>query len=182
MSRKYNQAERSPKTQTNPSSRTNVQQRNEESKQTTWPKKIDNIASSKHTASKFIQNLKDGRLGAQNKIPPIPSARSHRDVDGDNVDDNGQDFEVVDEGSLPLKLFAGKKQSLSELSEESMSYIWLRRLKEIFLRMSDGKDEQNDDTFVEFDVSLAKTDLANTCDRYIENERPPLMKKVAYLE
>lgn len=181
MSRKYNQVEKSPKIQTIPNGRTNVQRQNEEFEPTTWPKKIDNIASSRHVGGKWIQNSKDGRSGGQRKLPPIPPARSHRDADDDNGADNEEDFEIVDEDSLPLKLFAGKKQSLSELSEESMSYIWLRRIKEIFLRMGDSKDEQNDDPFVEFDMNLAKTDLANTCDRYIENERPPLIKKVSFI-
>ncbi|CAF4703057.1 unnamed protein product [Rotaria sp. Silwood1] len=129
------------------------------------------------SATISIPKLKGGRLGNKEKIPPIPSGRSHLDDDDGNVDDNEQDFELIDEGSLPLKLFAGKKQSLTELSEESMSFLWLRRFKEIFLRMGDGKDEQVDDPFVEFDMNLAKTDLANTCDRYIENERPALTKK-----
>ena len=84
----------------------------------------------------------------------------------------------MDQAFLPLKLFDGKKQSLRELSEETMSYLWLRRIKEIFLRMADGKDYQDFDRFVEFDMDLARTDLMNTCDRYIENERLALSKKV----
>jgi hypothetical protein len=46
--------------------------------------------------------------------------------------------------------------------------------------MGDGEDEEEDDPFVEFDMNLAKMDLTNTCDRYIENERLALAKKVIF--
>ncbi|CAF2711151.1 unnamed protein product [Rotaria sp. Silwood2] len=155
----------------------NAKQQNGELRQTARQKNVDNAGSSYQSATKFIRNLKGDRLGNKEKLPPIPPARSYFDDDDDDVNDNDQDFELINEDSLPLKLFAGKKQSLTELSEESMSYLWLRRIKEIFLRMGDGKDEQVDDPFVEFDINLGKADLANTCDRYIENERPALTKK-----
>ncbi len=82
---------------------------------------------------------------------------------------------------MPLKLFDGKKQSLNELNAQSMDYIWQRRIKEIFLRMNIGRDDK-DDSFVEFDMNLAKTDLANTCDRYMENERITLTKQVCFFK
>ncbi len=43
--------------------------------------------------------------------------------------------------------------------------------------MADGKDAEKDDPFVEFDMNVAKTDLTNTCDRYIKSERLALKKK-----
>ena len=116
--------------------------------------------------TKLLHNVSTNNLSHKPVIPPISS------------DFNAQDSELVDQAFLPLKLFDGKKQSLRELSEETMSYLWLRRIKEIFLRMADGKDYQDFDRFVEFDMDLARTDLMNTCDRYIENERLALSKKV----
>ncbi|CAF3778658.1 unnamed protein product [Adineta steineri] len=115
--------------------------------------------------------------GSKDVLPPIPAERSSRDNEYNNADDSEEHFGIIDEGCLPLKLFDGKKQSLSELSEESMSYLWFRRIKEIFLRMDDGKDGQEDDPFVEFDMNLARIDLMNTCDQYIENERIAATKK-----
>ncbi|CAF1343170.1 unnamed protein product [Adineta steineri] len=110
-------------------------------------------------------------LGTKEALPPIPPSRANPDNDYDGIDDNVHDFNTIDEDSLPLKLFDGKKQSLDELSEESMSYLWFRRIKEIFLHMDYTKDNQADDPFIEFDMDLARVDLINACDRYIENER-----------
>jgi len=112
-------------------------------------------------------------------LPPITPSKSRQNGEYEKVDDIKPDAEVIEANSLPLKLFDGKKQSLGELNAESMTYIWLRRIKEIFLHMSAGRDDE-DDPFIEFDMNLAKTDMANTCDRYIENERITLTKQVCF--
>jgi hypothetical protein len=180
MPRKNNAVEKSSKFQTTTNNRIDVKPPNEELKKIKRQKNINNIGSVNQPATKFIKKITDGRLANKEALPPIPSARSNYHDDYNNTDNNEQDFETIDEGYLPLKLFDGKKQSLNELSEESMSYLWLRRIKEIFLHMGDGKDEQENDPFVEFDMNLARTDLVNTCDRYIENEQLALAKKVIF--
>ncbi|CAF4071804.1 unnamed protein product [Adineta steineri] len=117
------------------------------------------------------KRFKPNTLGTKEVLPPIPPSRTNLDNDYGDIDDSVQDFDTIDEDSLPLKLFDGKKQSLDELSEESMSYLWFRRIKEIFLHIDYTKDNQADDPFIEFDMDLARVDLINACDRYIENER-----------
>ncbi|CAF3290464.1 unnamed protein product [Rotaria socialis] len=112
-------------------------------------------------------------LSKKNPLPTIPSSKSQLS------DDNSRpDIDVAEDNYLPLKLFDGKKQSLDELNPESMTYIWMRRMKEIFLHMNDGRNNNDEiDPFVEFDMKLAKADITKTCDRYIENERITLTKQ-----
>ncbi|CAF1393835.1 unnamed protein product [Adineta ricciae] len=163
MSQNYKQKEKSSKVLTTTSSRSDIKREQKDGKPTPLPRNTNNIGFK--TASKLITNVSNNSLSHKPVIPPILSGY------------NTQDSELIDQSFLPLKLFDGKKQSLNELSEESMSYLWLRRIKEIFLRLADGKDDRDDDRFVEFDMDLAKIDLMNTCDRYIENERLALSKK-----
>ena len=68
---------------------------------------------------------------------------------------------------LPAKVFKAKKTSVNDLSQAACSYLWFRRIKEIFLVM--GK--QND-AFSRFDMELARTDMIQTCEQYLESERP----------
>ncbi|UJR15007.1 hypothetical protein I4U23_001984 [Adineta vaga] len=68
---------------------------------------------------------------------------------------------------LPTKVFKAKKTSVNDLSQAACSYLWFRRIKEIFLVM--GK--QND-AFTRFDMELARTDMIRTCEQYLESERP----------
>jgi hypothetical protein len=115
------------------------------------------------------------KLQTKESLPPITPRKSQQTDEYDKR----QDVEDIKDNHLPLKLFDGKKQSLDELNAESMTYIWLRRFKEIFLHMNNGEDDTNGtDPFVEFDMNLAKADMADTCDRYIENERFALTKQV----
>jgi hypothetical protein len=74
---------------------------------------------------------------------------------------------------LPLKIFDGTKKAITDVSEQSRSYFWLRRIKEIFLQMG-----TNDKPFVEFDMSLARVDMLTTCDVYLRNDFSKLKKKV----
>ena len=71
--------------------------------------------------------------------------------------------------ALPTKIFQAEKVSVKNLSQGLCSYLWFRRIKEIFLVM--GK--QND-AFTRFDMELARIDMLQTCDQYLENERPRL--------
>ncbi|CAF1503578.1 unnamed protein product [Adineta ricciae] len=129
-------------------------------------------ASTNFSTNDSIKRTPSGRLSTKEILPPIMPNKSQL------YDENDQDVQVTTDKSFPLKLFDGKKQSLDELNAESMTYIWLRRFKEIFLHMNDGEDDHDEvDSFVEFDLNLAKIDLANTCDRYIENERFILAKQ-----
>jgi hypothetical protein len=117
-------------------------------------------------------------LSRKDQRLPIPPDKSQL-VNDDACDDTTPDDEVAEQNSMPLKLFDGKKQSLDELSAESMTYIWMRRMKEIFLHMNNSKNENDEiDPFVEFDMKLAKADIDKTCDRYIENERITVMNQV----
>jgi hypothetical protein len=68
---------------------------------------------------------------------------------------------------LPTKVFKTKKTSVKDLSQAACSYLWFRRIKEIFLVL--GK--QND-AFSRFDMELARTDMIQTCEQYLESERP----------
>jgi hypothetical protein len=69
--------------------------------------------------------------------------------------------------ALPTKVFKAKKTSVNDLSQAACSYLWFRRIKEIYLVM--GK--QND-AFSRFDMELARTDMIQTCEQYLESERP----------
>jgi len=180
MSRKNISVEKPSNNRTTPLASTDVKQQDNRLKQFLGKNNRNNVGPVHKSDSNVTKSSSDDRAKNKDVLPPIPSARSRRDDKYNNTDNNEQDFEVIDEGFLPLKLFDGKKQLLNEISEESMSYLWVRCIKEIFLHMGDGKDEQDDDPFVEFDMNLAKTDMANTCDRYIENERLALSKKVIF--
>jgi hypothetical protein len=68
---------------------------------------------------------------------------------------------------LPIKVFKGKKTSVKDLDQALCSHLWFRRIKEIFLVM--GK--QNDAVSL-FDMKLARTDMIQTCEQYLESERP----------
>ncbi|CAF1076505.1 unnamed protein product [Didymodactylos carnosus] len=81
--------------------------------------------------------------------------------------DNDENYQGKD--CLPLKIFDGTKTSINDLTEASITYMWLRRIKEIFLAMSKRRD---DDPFVEHDLVIAKEDMHQTCTRYIESIRP----------
>lgn len=68
---------------------------------------------------------------------------------------------------LPTKVFKAKKTSVNDLSQAASFHLWFRRIREILLVM--GK--QND-AFSRFDMDLARTDMIQTCEQYLESERP----------
>ena len=180
MSRKSNQTEKSAKSQTSTKDRSHLKLQNDQTGPIPSPRNLNKTGSSFQSAASLVKSIKNNSTRNKAPLPPIQAAGINHDHRSNDLDDDQQDWQIVDESSLPLKLFDGKKQSLSELSEESMSYLWLRRIKELFLHMADGKDEQDNDPFVLFDMNLAKTDLINTCDRYIENERIAVTNKVIF--
>jgi hypothetical protein len=68
---------------------------------------------------------------------------------------------------LPTKVFKAKKTSVNDLSQAACSYLWFRRIKKIFLVW--GKQT---DPFSRFDMELARTDMIQTCEQYLDSERP----------
>lgn len=70
---------------------------------------------------------------------------------------------------LPTRVFLAKRTSVKDLSQSLCLYLWFRRIKEIFLVM--GK--QND-SFTRFDMELARNDMIQTCEQYIESQRPKI--------
>lgn len=84
------------------------------------------------------------------------------------------DFDTDDtENTLPLKTFDGTKRGIIDVSQQSRSYFWLRRIKEIFLKMG-----TIDEPFVAFDMELARADMLTTCDIYLRHDFNKLKNKV----
>ena len=84
------------------------------------------------------------------------------------------DFDTDDtENALPLKVFDGTKRGIIDVSQQSRSYFWLRRIKEIFLKMG-----TTNEPFVAFDMELARTDMLATCDVYLRHYFSKLKNKV----
>lgn len=98
---------------------------------------------------------------------------SHLGKKGDEAVTNVDQKTTNQDNSLPLKIFDGTKKAISDVSEQSRSYFWLRRIKEIFLHMG-----TSDSPFVDFDMSLARVDMLITCDIYLQNDLSKLRKKV----
>ncbi|CAF1599888.1 unnamed protein product, partial [Didymodactylos carnosus] len=71
---------------------------------------------------------------------------------------------------LRMKVFDGAKSSINDLTQASSSYVWLRRIKEIFLVI--GKDES--DPFAIFDKEIARKDMIEACEKYIQSAKPTL--------
>jgi hypothetical protein len=70
---------------------------------------------------------------------------------------------------IPLKIFDGKKVSISELNQASSSYLWLRRIKEIFLVF--GTDAENDPLVIH-DTNYARKEMMETTEIFLENAKP----------
>lgn len=120
-------------------------------------KQSQNRTILKRPTSASMSNTFNPALPQQFGKPPLPAIKSQ--VDTMETDDS----DLV----LPMKVFQAKKTSVKDLSQALCAYLWFRRIKEIFLVM--GK--QND-AFTRFDMQLARTDMIQTCDQYLENERP----------
>ena len=86
-----------------------------------------------------------------------------------NPDSATSNYTPNDEADLvlPTKVFQAKKTSVKDLSQALCSYLWFRRIKEIFLVMG-----RQNDAFTRFDMELARKDMIQTCEQYIESERP----------
>lgn len=94
---------------------------------------------------------------------PLPPITSEQDNLSTTINEPSPDETNL---VLPTKIFQAKKSSVKDLSQALCSYLWFRRIKEIFLVM--GK--QND-AFTRFDMELARKDMIKTCEQYLENER-----------
>ncbi|CAF1457258.1 unnamed protein product, partial [Didymodactylos carnosus] len=70
---------------------------------------------------------------------------------------------------LPLKIFDGKKASISDLNQASSSYLWLRRIKEIFLVF--GTIAENDPLTIH-DTKNAREEMMETTNIFLEAARP----------
>ncbi|CAF3331514.1 unnamed protein product, partial [Rotaria sp. Silwood2] len=74
-----------------------------------------------------------------------------------------------DKMRLPLKIFDGKKASISDLTHASSSYLWLRRIKEIFLMFGTNAE---DDPLIIHDTIYARNEMMETTEIFLENTRP----------
>ena len=108
--------------------------------------------------------------------PPLPAINNQKNIhsvpsnlltDWNVVPPTISSLETEVDLVLPTKVFKGKKTSVNDLSQAASFHLWFRRIKEIFLVM--GK--QND-AFSRFDMELARTDMIQTCEQYLESERP----------
>jgi hypothetical protein len=70
---------------------------------------------------------------------------------------------------LPLKIFDGKKASISDLNQASSSYLWLRRIKEIFLVF--GRNAENDPLVIH-DTNYARKEMMKTTEIFLQNAKP----------
>ncbi|CAF4640431.1 unnamed protein product [Rotaria sp. Silwood1] len=113
---------------------------------------------------------------SQRAKTPLPAINNHQNtksgaaVPSKNMSSTINDS-IRDETDLvlPTKVFQAKKSSVKDLSQALCSYLWFRRIKEIFLVM--GK--QND-AFTRFDMELARNDMIQTCEQYLESDRPKI--------
>lgn len=124
--------------------------------------------------SAALPNSFNPPLSTQSK--PLPAINRQQDGEfirpiSSTVSNSGSTnmFSTSDELDLvlPTRVFKAKKTSVNDLSQAACSYLWFRRIKEIFLVM--GK--QND-AFSRFDMELARTDMIQACQQYLESERP----------
>jgi hypothetical protein len=115
-----------------------------------------------------LSNSFNPPLSKQSKtpLPPINSPENKQPVPLD-VSTTSSSTNDEPDLVLPTKVFKAKKTSVNDLSQAACSYLWFRRIKEIFLVL--GK--QNDG-FSRFDMELARTDMIQTCEQYLESERP----------
>jgi len=125
--------------------------------------------------SAALSNSFNPPLPKQSK-PPLPAINSQQNTQftrpTSSTVSNGASTTIIPTSDeidlvLPTKVFKAKKTSVNDLSQAACSYLWFRRIKEIFLVM--GK--QND-AFSRFDMELARTDMIQTCEQYLESERP----------
>ena len=100
----------------------------------------------------------------QNEQSDVPIAMTTQKVNPAITALTSDEVDLV----LPTKIFDGNKTSVNDLSQVLCSHLWFRRIKEIFLVM--GKEN---DPFTSFDMKLARADMIQTCDQYLDSKRPP---------
>ncbi|CAF0941147.1 unnamed protein product [Rotaria sordida] len=113
---------------------------------------------------------------SQRAKTPLPAINKHQNIKPVAVVPSKNMSSIINDSIhdetdlvLPTKVFQAKKTSVKDLSQALCSYLWFRRIKEIFLVM--GK--QNN-AFTRFDMELARNDMIQTCEQYIESERPKM--------
>jgi hypothetical protein len=117
-------------------------------------------------ASPRISNSFNPPLSRQSKSP-LPAIINQQNKQSNSATSTTSAASDETDLALPTKVFKAKKTSVNDLSQAACSYLWFRRIKEIFLVL--GK--QND-AFSRFDMELARTDMIQTCEQYLESERP----------
>jgi len=122
-------------------------------------------------ASPMVSNSFNPPLSRQPKSP-LPAISNQQNKQSNStmpsmISKDGPSTSDETDLALPTKVFKAKKTSINDLSQAACSYLWFRRIKEIFLVL--GK--QND-AFSRFDMELARTDMIQTCEQYLESERP----------
>ena len=63
------------------------------------------------------------------------------------------------------QVFQAKKKNIQDLTEDLCTYLWFRRIREIFLVMGRVKDD-----FMQRDMELAREDMIDTCEKYLDSE------------
>jgi hypothetical protein len=109
---------------------------------------------------------------------PLPDTKNHQNEQSNSAipSATSNDVSPIDSFTsdevdlvLPTKVFQATKKSVNDLSQAACSHLWFRRMKEIFLVMG-----RQNDAFTHFDMDLARTDMIQTCEQYLESERPKL--------
>jgi hypothetical protein len=131
--------------------------------------------NSERSALEGLEKPRSPKISEQSKLS-LPAAKNQHNEQSNSATPltAAKDFSSIIPSTsdkidlvLPTKVFKSKKTSVNDLDQAVCSYLWFRRIKEIFLVM--GK--QND-AFSRFDMELARTDMIQTCEQYLESERP----------
>jgi hypothetical protein len=126
----------------------------------------DELGEKKRPISAKISNSFHPQLA--NKLPTLPPIKNQENIHStlpasSTIPTTNAQADLF----VPATLLTKKKKSVNDLSKTNCQHLWFRRIKEIFLVM--GK--QND-VFTRFDMELARKDMIQTCEQYLESERP----------
>ena len=126
----------------------------------------DELGETKRPGSAKISNSFHPPLS--NQIPILPPIKNQENTDS-TIPASSKISTTNAKAYLFLSstLLTKKKKSLNDLSKSISYHLWFHRIKEIFLVL--GK--QND-AFTRFDMDLARKDMIQTCEQYLESERP----------
>jgi hypothetical protein len=126
----------------------------------------DGLGETKRPMSAKVSNSFHPQLPSQ--IPVLPPIKNQENMHStlpasSNIPTTNAKADLFFQNTLLTK----KKKSVNDLSKTISYHLWFHRIKEIFLVM--GK--QND-AFSRFDMDLARKDMIQTCEQYLESERP----------